>query len=259
MSREWVDPDLPNPGEERINRAERDRRLQRLRRACRQAIREEVVPLLEASVAELGDGACVEVIDLDRARDPFVIKLQYPPCHLKVPADYHEENVKIELSGRADVWPQETRHISPFVADAFPSMGSWKRMQVSCVMPARTFWEKAALLHERYAQGHTETLGVRQSRHLYDLVRLWEHVKCDDGLLGLFDGVKMHRKAFFNYGRVDYDNLLPGNLVLVPPKDQISAWRGDYQAMEIMFNGERPPFDQLIAAIAAIEKELRAL
>jgi hypothetical protein len=258
MSREWVDPELPNPAEEGINNAERDRRLRQLRHACRQTIRNELVPLLEAAAAELGQGARINVIDLDRARDPFVIELEYPKSGFEVPGNYHREVVKIELSGRADDWPQEDRPISPFVAEAFPQLGPWTPMAIACVTPARTFWEKAALLHERYAQGNEVALGARQARHLYDLVRLWELVKDDDGLVDLFDGVKLHRKTFFNYGRVDYDNLLPGDLLLVPPDDQMAGWRNDYQAMRLMFIGEPPTFESLLESIKGIESELRA-
>ena len=257
MSREWVDPTLPNPGDAGLTAAARDRRLRQLRRACRKAIRDEVVPLLEASAAALGEKARVEVVSLDEARDPFEVRLHYPLCGLEVPERYHQQVVKIELSGRADAWPQEHRPISPFLADALPKLGPWVPMQVACVMPARTFWEKASLLHERYAQGTAEKLGVRQARHLYDLVQLWTHVRDESGLLALFDEVKVHRKTFFNYGCVDYEHLTPGGLVLVPPDDQIAAWKGDYEMMGSMFIGDRPPFDHLIEAIGAIEDNLR--
>jgi hypothetical protein len=231
MSRNWVDPDLPRPDEAGIKNPERDRRLQRLRRACRKTIRDELLPLLENEAADLGDGAKISLVDLDQARDPFVIEVQYPNGGLKVPGDYHRAVVKIELSGRADDWPQEPRPITPYVADALPQIERESEMMIACVTPARTFWEKAALLHERHAQVSTSTLGARQSRHLYDLVRLWEFVHDQEGLAELFEGVKLHRKTFFNYGRVDYDHLKPGDLVLAPPENQIGAWQSDYKAM----------------------------
>lgn len=260
MSREWVDPDLPNPAEAGISNAQRESRLTQLRRACREAVRTEVLPYLETELKQLGGGAKVEAVKLDQARDPFVIDLQYPAGGLDVPGDYHTAVVKVELSGRADDWPQEDRNIRPFVADAFPQqLGPWLPMQVACVTPARTFWEKAALLHERYSQGDEVKLGARQARHLYDLVQLWKHVKGEEGLAELFEGVKLHRKTFFNYGRVDYDRLRPGDLVLVPPDDQLADWRGDYQAMSPMFIGEPPTFGTLIASIAKIEQELETL
>lgn len=95
----------------------------------------------------------VEAAELDQARDPFVIDLQYPAGGLDVPGDYHRVVVKVEFSGRADAWPQDERAISLFVVDVFPQLGPWVPRKIACVTPARTFWEKAALLHERYSQG----------------------------------------------------------------------------------------------------------
>lgn len=259
MSRHWVDPDLPNPGESDIGTEEKRRRLGRLRRACRQAVRRELVPLLEAEAKRLGNGTAVDVVALDQARDPFVIEFQYPDSSLAVPGDYHRTVVKLELSGRADDWPQEERPITPFVAEALPQLGPWMPMQVACVTPARTFWEKAALLHERYAQKDQVQLAARQARHLYDLVQLWEHVKDEAGLADLFEGVKMHRQTFFNYGSVDYRHLLPGDLQLVPPDERMPVWRGDYRAMEPMFFETPPTFDSLITSIKQIETALSDL
>ena len=258
MSREWVDADLPNPSEEGIGTEEKRRRLRRLRHACRQAIRDDLLPLLKSESAHLGERAGIEVIALDDARDPFVLDFVYPRGGFEVPGDYHRAVVKIELSGRADDWPQKERAIEPFVAKAFPQLGPWSPLQIACVTPARTFWEKAALLHERYAQGGEVQLGARQARHLYDLVQLWENVKDEEGLAVLFDGVKLHRKTFFNYGGIDYDSLIPSDLVLIPPDDQIDAWRSDYQAMGPMFIGDPPTFDRLIEDIKHIEDSMGA-
>lgn len=256
MSRAWVDPELPNPSDKGITSAQRDRRLKRLRQACRTTIHNVVAPHLRQAAAELGDGARVDAPNLEKDRDPFVIELHYPTGGLEAPGYYHREVVKIELSGRADDWPQEDRAIRPLVADAFPNLGTWAPLSIACVTPARTFWEKASLLHERYAQGDEVALGARQARHLYDLVRLWEHVKDEAGLAGLFDGVKLHRKTFFNYGQVDYDLLAPSDLRLVPPEDQVAAWRNDYHAMQPMFIGQPPAFDAILEAIKGIETEL---
>jgi len=259
MSRDWVDPDLPNPGEAGINTAERDRRLRRLRHACRKAISDNLVPMLEAEVAELGDGASVVVASLEKARDPFVIELHYPKGGLEIPGDYNRAVVKIELSGRADDWPQQERPITPYVAEAFPDLGTWAPIMIACVEPARTFWEKASLLHELYTRPDKREIAARHARHLYDLVRLWDHVADEPGLMELFTQVKAHRRAFFSYGWVDYEALGTADLVLVPPTDQLAAWRADYQAMGPMFSGDPPAFDATIESIKAIQAGLGAL
>ena len=130
---------------------------------------------------------------------------------------------------------------------------------IASVKPARTFWEKASLLHELYTRPDSREVAARQARHLYDLVRLWGHVADEPGLMELFTQVKAHRREFFNYGWVDYETLGITDLVLVPPADQLATWRADYQAMGPMFIGEPPAFDTIIESIEAIEAGLEAL
>ena len=259
MARVWVEAKLPDPGEAGINTAERDRRFKRLRDACRQAIRDKLYPLLTTEVAKLGGEAKVELEDLDQARDPFVIKLHYPKGAIKAPGDYSQAVVKIELSGRADDWPQEARGISPYVFKALPQLGKSDPVNVQCVLPRRTFWEKAALLHEQHTRPEAKALAVRQARHLYDLVQLWESVSKDAELVKLFPGVMMHRQAFYGYSWVNYAKLKPGDLKLAPPEDRMRDWRLDYQAMATMFFEEPPEFDRLVASLREIKTKLGAL
>ena len=47
------------------------------------------------------------------------------------------------------------------------------RYSISCILPQRTFWEKAALLHEQHTHPKPVEPANRQSRHLYDLHQLW--------------------------------------------------------------------------------------
>ncbi|MBU1187423.1 MAG: nucleotidyl transferase AbiEii/AbiGii toxin family protein [Gammaproteobacteria bacterium] len=256
ISRDWVDAELPDPSDLSISRAQQDRILKRLRRTCRAVVREQIFPLVQNQVEQLGGGASARMVAIDQARDPFIIEVEYPRADLRPGRAYQRPLVKVELSGRADSWPEDSRLITPYVAQAFPRFAQRHELRISCVTPARTFWEKASLLHERHAQAST-VVASRQSRHLYDLVKLWEHVQDDADLLDLFQGVKLHRKAFYSYGGIDYDQLTPGGLVLVPPEEQLQAWRVDYQDMADMFIGVPPRFQALIDSVRQIERALR--
>lgn len=257
IARDWVDPDLPEPTDGSTSGAQQDRILKRLRRACRTVVRNQIFPLVESQVEQLGGGASARLVEIDQARDPFVIEIEYPRLDLGPARGYQRPLVKVELSGRADSWPEERRVITPYVSQAFPRFAPRDELRIPCVSPARTFWEKASLLHERHAQD-TEVLASRQSRHLYDLVKLWEHVQGEAGLLDLFQDVKQHRKAFYSYGGIDYDQLTPGGLVLAPPTDYLQAWRIDYQNMADMFTGDLLGFDALIDSVRQIEHALRS-
>jgi hypothetical protein len=56
--------------------------------------------------------------------------------------------VKIELGARSDTEPSAKPEIAPYVADVFPDEVAHSRFTLRAVATERTFWEKAALLHE---------------------------------------------------------------------------------------------------------------
>ncbi len=55
--------------------------------------------------------------------------------------------MKIELGARSDHWPVSMQKISPYVAEVLPA--SLKKMdaEIRVLNIARTFWEKATILH----------------------------------------------------------------------------------------------------------------
>jgi hypothetical protein len=199
---------------------------------------------------------------LEKARDPFCIHFEYPGTNLRPPADYNKAMVKIELSGRADGWPMADRTVRPYIADTFPIETENPRLVLSCVRPERTFWEKAALIHEQNMRPEERalTLAPRQARHLSDLVRLWNaNVGTADGFATLFAGVKAHRATYFDYAWVNYEALAPGDLQLVPPVTRLAGWRADYQAMRPMFFKDPIGFDELVQQLRLIEESLKRL
>ena len=261
MARAWLGT-AEDPGEAGITTAEKERRLKELRDECRKMIATLLHPVLaRAATATVQEAFQIEVEPLEKARDPFCIHFHYPSSELTAPADYNRPAVKIELSGRADGWPMETRTIIPYVAEEFPAQFEISQLPLACVRPERTFWEKAALVHEQNVRPGDKPLAIRQARHLYDLVRLWEHAKVAEaaGFHKLFDGVKAHRQTFFDYKWVKYDELTAGGLRLIPPPERLSEWRADYEAMSAMFFQSPPDFEEILKGIQSIEKALASL
>ena len=259
MSRSWLG-DAKEPGEVGITSSEKERRLKALRDECREMISKVLCPVLENAAATLSVPCRIEVDPLQNARDPFCLYFEYPSTGLQPPADYNKAMVKIELSGRADGWPMEERTIRPYVAEAFPEQTGDPRLALSCVRPERTFWEKAALVHEQNIRPGERPLAPRQARHLYDLGRLWDReVYSADGFQSLFEGVKAHRRTYFDYKWVDYGSLTVRTLSLVPPEDRLEAWRGDYGAMKAMFIQEEPAFEEILDRLRSIQGALSCL
>ncbi len=258
MSREWVGDgkDAADPG---ITQSEKERRLRALRNECREVISSCLYPVLEtAAIKTVTESFQLELEPLKKARDPFCIHFHYPSTELIAPEEYNRPAVKIELSGRAERWPKEDRTIMPYAAEEFPDLFQNATLTLSCVRPERTFWEKAALIHEQNVRSGDRPLAVRQARHIYDLVRLWNHISMDahSELRELFDDVKTHRQTFFNYKWVDYNKLTTAGLCLSPPAERLSEWRADYEAMSSMFFKIPPRFEDLLKELKRIEKTL---
>ncbi len=260
MSRDWLG-DAKNPGEAGISPSEKTRRHKALREECREAINDQLVPALQAAAAGLPEPNRIEVEPLEKARDPFCIHFEYPGTGLRPPADYNKAMVKVELSGRADGWPMSERSIRPYITEVFPEETGNPSLTLSCVRPERTFWEKASLIHEQHtAKPEKAALKPHQARHLFDLVRLWNHgVANEANFVALFAGVKAHRHAYFDYNWIDYDRLQPKDLQLVPSPERLPEWKADYQAMRSMFFKEPPDFDELVEQLRIIEQSLTRL
>ncbi len=255
MAREWF-PEVKSPAETGIKSSEREKRLKALRDECRTVITDILCPALATATSELAEPVRIEVEPLDKARDPFCIHLHYPTTGMTPPADYNRTAVKIELSGRAEGWPMEARALIPYAAQQFPDLDSDATLTLSSVRPERTFWEKAALIHEQNVRPGEKPLASRQARHLYDLGRLWPVVQGIEGLHSLFDGVIAHRRGFFDYKWVDDDSLSRGSLQLVPPDARIPEWRADYEAMMAMFFTDPPSFGEILTTLEEIQSSL---
>jgi hypothetical protein len=259
MSRSWLGP-AKDPGEPGISASEKERRLKALRDECREMITAKLAPALESAASSLPEPFRIEIEPLAKARDPFCIHFEYPGTGLRPPANYNQALVKIELSGRADRWPMTDRIIRPYIADTFPAESGDPRLTLSCVRPERTFWEKAALIHEQNIRPEERPLAPRQARHLSDLVRLWQaDVASAGGFFALFNDVKTHRSTYFDYAWVDYEALTPSSLSLVPPEARLADWRADYQAMRSMYFKEPTGFEGLVQQLRVIEQSLARL
>ena len=173
-------------------------------------------------------------------------------------AAYVQPVVKIELGARSDTEPSETPQIRPYLSEAFPQILGPGAFPVHAVAPRRTFWEKAMLVHEETFRPADKPRKIRLARHYYDLWCLITKGVAAQALAepGLFQRVAAHREIFFRWSWVDYTTLRPDSLRLVPPDDQLAAWRQDYQTMRgEMFFGKVPTFDEILGVVGAFEKQ----
>lgn len=155
----------------------------------------------------------------------------------------------------------EPRTFRPYAVEHFAQLQEGTEIIVPTVSPARTFWEKAALVHEQLCRPGARPPAAFQARHLYDLHRLWQQpeiVKAP-GMVALFHSVRQHRATFFGYQWMNYADLTAAALKLVPSSAQESVWRDDYARMKAMFFNAPPSFDEVLASLGEIERGLAAL
>ena len=231
----------------------------RLVKECSRRIKEDLGPTLESRFREaIPAGLEWRLSPADKEEDPDQQTLLfYYPSVFQDRLAYVRPVVKIEMGARSETEPVEKPVIQPYLAEAFPELLPDSAFAVRTVTAARTFWEKAMLLHEETFRPGDKPRRPGLSRHYYDLWCLIQKGVAAQAVNDpeLFNRVARHRKVFFKVGWVDYDTLRPGSLRLVPPPEQEGGWRRDYEAMQgEMFFDEPPSFDEVLEVIKRFEE-----
>jgi len=104
-----------------------------------------------------------------------------------------------------------------------------------------------------------KTLSDRQSRHYYDVVRLYQRGIGQRALqdLELLKAVSRHKMVFFARAWAKFDEAIPGTLRLVPPVSRIPELERDYQYMrEEMIFGDAPALGDILDLLREIERQV---
>lgn len=211
-----------------------------------------VVPhFQEMLVAEFdADAFRLEVSD-----DGEQLRVHYPTV-LEAPGDYVDNSVLIEFGGRNITEPSEKHEVRPDIAKHVADL-EFPRSTVSVLSPARTFWEKATLMHVECQRDEFRASAERLSRHWYDLAKLADLVHGQAAVAdrALLADVVKHKKVFYNASYANYDACLVGQLRLIPDDAALAVLRDDFQRMirAGMFIGDPPAFDSIVDRLHALE------
>ena len=190
--------------------------------------------------------------------DPEIIEIHYKSLYNEL--NYLKPIIKLEISGRSMNEPLRKITLQSLIDKEFPTASfAEKLFEVNAVVPERTFWEKICLLHEEFAKSEEFMRSERMSRHLYDLVRMFNTSIAETALedRDLFKNIVEHRKIFIGLKGFDYDTLLPETINIVPPENIIAQWKKDYETMrETMIYGESLSFDKLIERIKQLNEKI---
>lgn len=244
----------------------RKRGLDTLSETCQHVIRTNLLPqLIESFSNEIGESpsATWNLKLADDDPDHQTLLFRYPAENRVRPADepaYIGPTVRMEIGARSDHWPTLQASVTSYAAEDFPHLFKNAKCYVRVLAAERTFWEKATLLHMWHNAPKDKRFTDRQSRHYYDVVRLYDH---DVGKAAIKDTelllkVARHKEVFFPAAWARYADAKPGTLRIVPPNFRLSELEEDYRKMREMIFGVPPTFKRLVETLREIEAEINS-
>lgn len=244
-----------DPRHDDLSHTQRRKLLDKMMGTCQDYIAGSFLKVLNTHISEvLGKGGWV--LEVSKG-DPNAVEFEYPAA-LDAKLDYIRPRVVLELGTHAEPIPQEVRPIRPYVADEFPQVFSEADTPVKVVVAKRTFWEKATILHAEYHRPADSLMPQRYSRHYADVAVMATTFVKEESLadLELLKKVCVHKDRFYHSGWARYLEATPGDFRMLPPGERLSGLRRDYQAMQVMFFGEAPSFDDIMNRLARLEEEI---
>lgn len=219
---------------------------------------DELVPALRTAIAVALPTQATRIALSDDAEKLWV----FYPSAVENTDTYVRPSILIEFGGRNSTLPQSTLAITPDIAEYVPDL-ALPRAQVSVLSGARTFWEKATLIHVECHRPSLKPSAQRLSRHWYDLARLADH---DIGQQAVVDtellrDVLRIKETFYRSGFSHYDRCIVGGFRLIPDGALLEALRQDYQAMLAaqMFYGDTLAFETIVERLRQLEAEINSI
>jgi hypothetical protein len=236
---------------------EQARRIEALQQACKDCIRDSLMPRLQESMASLLGGTQGWNLEIDPL-DAQTLLFHFPPAGGPGLA-YIAPAVRIELGARSDHWPSEDHGIRSYLGETFDlPMGN---ATVRSLAAERTFWEKATLLHAEAHRAADKPMPARYARHYHDLARMAATPVAERALAdtALRQRVVAHKSVYFRSGWARYDLAEPATFRLLPPEERLPELEADHQAMVPMFFTPPPPMTAILETLATLETRIRSL
>jgi hypothetical protein len=226
-----------------------------LKAALTQHVIDELVPALRAALATALPTQPTSIEVSDDAEKLWV----FYPSAVENTDSYVRPSILVEFGGRNSTLPQSLLSITPDIAEHVPDL-ALPTAQVSVLSAARTFWEKATLIHVECHRPSLRPSAERLSRHWYDLARLADHEVGQQALVDteLLRDVLRIKETFYRSGFSHYDRCITGGLRLIPDEQLLDSLRQDYQAMLAaqMFYGDTLAFEMIVERLRGLEAEI---
>ncbi len=236
---------------------EQVRRIEALQQACKDCIRERLLPVLRLEMSHrLGsdEGWSMEI----DSQDEQIILFHFPQAGAPSLA-YIAPSVRIELGARSDHWPKERHEIQSYLSETLsrPIGGA----TVQSLAAERTFWEKATLLHAEARRDPSKKMPPHYARHYHDLARMATEPVAERALTNadLRKRVVTHKSVYFRSGWARYDLAEPATFQLLPPAARLPELETDHRAMAQMFFATPPPIADVLEILDTLQSRIRQL
>lgn len=167
--------------------------------------------------------------------------------------------IRLEIGSLAEPIPASRRKIKTYIEEVYPEVFD-ENIQVVAVDSLRTFYEKITILH-REANRVNGNYPTRNSRHFYDVYKilLTDIKEKSFDNLDLLKAVIEFKKKFYACNWAKYDDIMEGNIKLIPSDEALEIFSKDYDSMKNMLFGEKISFDRIISSIREYEIELNEI
>ena len=186
-----------------------------------------------------------------------VIYVDYPKI---IHDTYLLDVVKLEIGPLAALTPTIIVDISPYCLDVFPDLCENKAVKVKTVIPERSFWEKATILHREALRPSEKLMPRRYFRHYYDLYMLQKSQYKETAIkdIALLQSVIRFKERFYRETWMNYETILTKGIRLIPDRYRFEELRKDCYDMREMIQ-EPFSFDDVINCLTRLEKEINEM
>lgn len=218
-------------------------------------LKDTLIPQMKADLTlSLGDGFDITI----DANDPQTVLFEYPNAFNP---SYLTQAVRLEIGTLAAWSPSKVVGIRPDIQKYYPALFEGDLIEVRTVLPERTFWEKATILHHEAHRPKELAMPGRYARHYYDLYSIGNSSCKDKALkdLDLLKKVVEFKQKFYPRNWARYDEATAATIRLVPDQYRFQEIRLDYANMSEMFVDDYPGFEQVMSGISALEAEIHEI
>ena len=173
------------------------------------------------------------------------------------------KRIKLEFGSLTNQQPSVQATARTLIASVLPA-GAFDdtTAPVVALAVARTFWEKATILHAEHHRPEHLPVRDRFARHYSDFDSLWRQDAARTASLSRLDllaDVALHKSRYFASAWASYGTAQPGSFKLLPPDYRQSAIAQDYEKMRPMFLDEPIAFVDLMKQLAVAENAINQL